>query len=247
MKLKTSASVSLLLLMMVAMLGTVSPRNVFAVTACEAIQANGGAVPNRKCIRKRDLSRDVVRNVNMADDSVDSSNVVDNSITSADIQNGTLNALDLGPNSVGSSEVASNSVPSTDLSNEAGADFADGDQFLDLTGTDVTARAIAITAPTSGYVIVNASGYFDFNENLTTDRDFGRCSITTGTNIDFDALIPGAEASLTTEVALMPFAATRGFTVGAGTTTFRLVCDQFDGDVAVSDTSITAIFVPTLY
>ncbi len=48
-------------------------------------------------------------------------------------------------------------------------------------------------------------------------------------------------------VAQMPFAGTRGFFVGAGTTTFRLVCDESTGDVTVFDTQLTAIFVPTLY
>ena len=43
---------------------------------------------------------------------------------------------------------------------EGGAESAGGDQNLALTTTDAVARAISVTAPTAGYVIVNASGYW---------------------------------------------------------------------------------------
>jgi len=132
---------------------------------------------------------------------------------------------------------------SGNLVNEAGGDFAGGDQVVNLTGTDTTVRDVAITAPSSGRVIVIASGYFYFH---STSVDGGRCSITTGTAVDFSNLIIAGERT-GDSTYYVPFVGTRGFSVGAGTTTFRLVCDSYSGTVSVEDTQMTAMFVPTAY
>jgi hypothetical protein len=45
-----------------------------------------------------------------------------------------------------------------------------------------------------------------------------------------------------------PFALTRGFVVGAGTTTFRLVCDiTTAGNAFIRDAQMTAMYFPTQY
>ena len=41
-----------------------------------------------------------------------------------------------------------------------------------------------------------------------------------------------------------PFGATRAFSVGAGTTTFNLVCSLLAGSASVLDAAMTAIFIP---
>jgi hypothetical protein len=127
--------------------------------------------------------------------------------------------------------------------NLAGADFASGDQVVSLVATDTTVRSVTISAPASGRVIVNASGYFSLNSAAV---DTGRCSITTGTALDFTHLIITGERT-GTAMTFIPFGATRGFNVGAGNTTFRLVCNEFAGTVTVSDTSLTATWVPRSY
>jgi hypothetical protein len=91
-------------------------------------------------------------------------------------------------------------------------------------------------------VIVNASGV------LTLIPDGGislasTCSITTGSALDPAHIISATLAG--TIAHNMPIAATRGFSVGPGTTAFNLVC-RGSGDI-LYDSSLTALFVPTRY
>ncbi len=163
-----------------------------------------------------------------------------NSVHGGKIQDGSIDTQDLANGAVTAAKVANNSLTSSDIKNEAGADFADGDQSLDLTSNAATARFVTITAPAPGVVIVNASGYFYFNNTAGA----GRCSITTASTVDFDHLFIGVGDSST---PFDPFGATRGFTVGSGSNTFNLVCEETNGDVTIVDSSITAIYVPTQY
>jgi len=127
----------------------------------------------------------------------------------------------------------------------AGADFAASSDAEVTVTTPVTVRSVNITAPASGKVIVNASGYFTFA--FSSAVDVGRCSISSGssTAIDFTHLIIAGESI--NGVKYIPFAATRGFNVGAGTTTFRLNCDRYSGTVRIGDPTINAIWVPRTY
>jgi hypothetical protein len=142
-----------------------------------------------------------------------------------------------------SADILNDSLLDIDMADEPGMDWASGEQSVALTSTDTTVRAITVTAPTSGYVVVNASGYFDFTNMAGLDG--ARCSITTGTTIDFSHLIIAQDNS--TAIQWLPFGATRGFSVSSGSTVYRLVCDEFAGNVNVEDTSMTGIFVPTRY
>ena len=127
----------------------------------------------------------------------------------------------------------------------AGADYAGGQQDIALVAGNQTVRSVTISAPAAGgRVIVNASGYFDFADAVGVD--VGRCSITTGLAVDFSYLIIAGERT-GTSTRWVPFAGTRGFNVGAGNTTFRLVCNEFDGAVNVADTNLTATWVPRSY
>jgi hypothetical protein len=125
----------------------------------------------------------------------------------------------------------------------AGADFAGGDQSIELSSDDQVVRSVSVSAPAAGRVIVNASGVF----NLASDAvDVGRCSITTGAAVDLDYLIIARER-LADSMRFVPFAGTRGFVVSAGTRTFRLVCDELQGTVSIHDANLTAIWVPRAY
>ena len=99
-------------------------------------------------------------------------------------------------------------------------------------------ETVVTNAPSSGKVIVNASGYVRFS---SAGNDGGRCSITAGTAIDFAHLIIFEDdgASVMTYAS---FAGTRGFNVSSGNTTFRLVCDRFTGSISIGDPNMTAIF-----
>jgi hypothetical protein len=118
--------------------------------------------------------------------------------------------------------------------------FAGGDQALDLTATDMVVRKVSIDTPTSGTVLVTSSGYVSTNG---TTPFVARCSLTTGDELDFDALqwTNTSGGTLHSEV----IGGTRGFTVSrAATLTANLVCDEVSGDSWIYDTALTAIFVP---
>ena len=119
------------------------------------------------------------------------------------------------------------------------AAFAGGDQVVALTVEEVV-RSVSIVPPANGKVVVSSSAYMrNTNAGATTLR----CSITTGTALDFDALQfkQFADAGGTDVIA-----ATRGFDVTKGNLlTVNLVCDQFLGAGSVEDTALTAIFAPS--
>lgn len=148
-----------------------------------------------------------------------------------------ISRRDIKRNAINSARLANNAKP-------AGADFAGGDQLVALGEVDVVIRAVTITAPAAGVVIVNASGHFQSNGVSGT----ARCSITTANAIpklDFTALIlasvgPGDDN-------FESIAGTRGFEVAAGLNAFNLVCDEFAGNVSVIDTQLTAMYVPRRY
>jgi len=198
---------------------------------------------------------DVCRTVGSGAGCVNSRDVRTNSLTGTDVRNNTLTAEDVADNSLTGAEVADSSLTgadvadsslsAADLNDEAGADFASGEQTVALTGADATVRSVTITAPTTGRVIVNASGFFQFGSGAV---DNGQCSITTGTALDDTHLISAVESNGGPNSALnMPFGATRGFDVAAGSTAFNLVCNLLSGIMSVNDTSLTAIFVPGAY
>jgi hypothetical protein len=114
------------------------------------------------------------------------------------------------------------------------AAYAGGDQSLNLDLPDTVVRYVTVNALRSGRVIVNASGY----GYLPVDTNYLRCSITTGTALDNSAL------SIARGASYVPFAMTRGYTVGAGTHRINLVCDANSNQVVVRDTNMTAIYVP---
>jgi hypothetical protein len=113
---------------------------------------------------------------------------------------------------------------------------AGGDQLEGVTDIDEVVRSVSLTAPAAGTVIVNSTA----TAHAATAGDFVRCSITTGTTLDFGFLqlwvspgFPGENAQL---------AGTRGFDVTAGQTlTVNLVCDGDSSNIL--DSAMTAIFV----
>ena len=196
---------------------------------CRRVDAGAG------CVNSRDVRTNSLTGADVRDNSLTGGDVADNSLTGADVADNSLTGAD----------VADNSLTAADLNDEAGADFVSGEQTEALTATDETVRSVTITAPTTGRVIVNASGFFQFGSGVV---DNGQCSITTGLAIDATHLISAVEANAGASHTLnVPFGATRGFDVAAGSTAFNLVCNQLSGAVTVNDTSLTAIFVPGAY
>ena len=163
------------------------------------------------------------------------------SVTNPKIAIGAVTVGKIANGAVTSAKVLNDSLTAADIKDEAGADFAGGDQNAALSDTPAVMRSVTITAPAAGVVIVNASGYFNFQSTSGT----GRCSITTSVFVDFNAVAtanggPGDDQRV-------PFGTTRGFEVDAGTTAFNLVCDEFTGDVRLFDSQMTAMYFPVRY
>ena len=167
---------------------------------------------------------------------------------------GAVGAIQLGPGSVGAAHLAANAVSGAavadgslshlDFADPPRAGFSGGDQNVTLSGSPAVIRSLSIDAPSSGRIIVNTSGYFQFG---SAGNDSGRCSLTTGSVVDTNNLIFASDVGMNGSLAFLPLAGTRGFGVDApGTVTIRLVCDSGSGLVHLNDTQLTAIFIPAV-
>ena len=115
--------------------------------------------------------------------------------------------------------------------------FAGGDQTLALASADQVVRSVSLMPPANGTVIVSSGASI---EGLTAG--VSRCSITTGTGLDFEAL-----QLVSTQVGeFASIGGTRGFTVTKGSVlTVNLVCNVFSGTSRLRDGALTAIFAPS--
>jgi hypothetical protein len=161
-------------------------------------------------------------------------------IPSGGLRPASITNVHIASNSVTTANIVDASITSVDILDAPRSQFAGGSQRLPLTSAATVVRRISVNAPTAGTLIVNASGYFAF-PNFTT-LDAARCSITTGTAVDFSRLIVFAE-NAPAGMSHVPFGATRGFSVPAGTHTINLVCEEASGDTEVGDSEVTALFV----
>jgi len=201
-----------------------------ALSAFVAAPSHAQTATNLKCkgcVGKKDLGKKSVRKKAIDRNAVARKHIRANAVNSGKIANGT----------VAPSDLAATAKPS-------GGNYSGGDQDALLTSTAQTVRSVTVTAPADGLVVVNASGYVA--ASTTAVATIVRCSLTTGTGLDFNNLIfIKIDASVLEESDA--FAATRGFPVSAGATTFNLVCDEFAGNAGLYDSQMTAIYVPQTY
>ncbi len=129
-----------------------------------------------------------------------------------------------------------------DLVTRPVAGFSGGNQALTLSGSVQTLRSVTLTVPSSGKVIVNASCAVNFTSSA---RDTIQASITTGTSVESSHLVVATDFGDTaTSSSAGHMGGTRGFSVAAGTRTFRFVAQTFSGTSEVYDSEITAVFIP---
>jgi hypothetical protein len=157
-----------------------------------------------------------ITNIHIANNAVTGANIVDASITTADIVDGARSNFASRPGSV--------SLPP-------------------FTSPPAVLVSVTINAPTPGKVIVNASGFFEFN---SSGSDQAACEITTSaTTIDGNFAFRAAEdfSGAGTRMEYVPFSGTRGFNVPAGPTTFNLLCQRnASGNVGGENAQLTAIY-----
>jgi hypothetical protein len=161
-------------------------------------------------------------------------------IASGGIRPSSITNIHIANNAVTTANIVDASITSIDILDAPKAQFAGGGPPRPLTATAAVVRSITITAPAAGTLIVNASGFFAFPDTSTLDA--ARCSITTGIAVDSSHLIAFGE-NTASGMSHVPFGATRGFSVAAGTHTINLVCEEAFGDTAVGGSEVTAIFV----
>jgi hypothetical protein len=185
-----------------------------------------GGVDNPK------LAADAVTAAKIATGAVGSSEILDASIVGQDIAVGTITG----------DHIAHGSLSAQDLIDEPRSASASGDQMIVLSPIAQQVRYVGFGVPAAGTVIVTASGTFQFLGGAA--RDVGRCSISTSAALDDAHLIIAGEPGPTASMAFVPFSATRAFPVQAGVHNFNLMCDEAAGDVWMSDSSVTAIWLP---
>ena len=166
------------------------------------------------------------------------------SVTAIQIAPAAVGATQLAADSVSGSNILNGSITAADLAAAPRAAFASADQTEDLTTSTTTlVRSVTLAAPAAGTILVNASAYLQFTGAATDD--LVQCSITTGTGIDTSHLTIASEGT-SADDNYAPYAATRGFSVTAGSsTTVNLVCSTFTGTATLRDSSLTALFVAT--
>ncbi|MGI9331714.1 MAG: hypothetical protein ACR2RL_01030 [Gammaproteobacteria bacterium] len=213
-----------------------------------ATDSVGSSEIQMDAVGQREIQADGVGRVQIQSNAVAAEELAPNSVSSADIIDGQVTGADIGAGAVTGIHIQDGSFEAADIRNGAGADHASKDGEFNLDDVDSVLVEVAMVAPSDGKVIVNASGSFEFNESKKSDK--ARCSITTGSTIDFTNWFI-AQDYASVPVNRLPFAATRGFDVVANTGyAFRLVCDEDRGigsDITVQDPNITAMFFPSTY
>lgn len=206
-----------------------------------------------KGVKSRDLRNLAVTNGKLANGAVNSAKVQDDSLTASDlasnsvgqgeIQTDAVAADEITAGAVGSSEVATDAIPATDLSNEAGSNFSGAQGSLTIGTTSEVVLSVTVTAPSTGQVILTASGTWFTNAVATR----GQCSLTeNSTALDVPNIQEAALSVLFT--GWIPFGLTRGFTVlSPGSSTYRLVCRTTGASADIRNPYLTAMFFPTAY
>lgn len=125
-----------------------------------------------------------------------------------------------------------------------------------LTGTVIVVDSIVINCPTSGYVTVNASGYFSLYHTSGSGAHAPRAYISTFRASSHSQNFTLAElpSAMPTGSYLIPFSMSTSFSVVSGTATIYLNADEFDlsgyqvnaGD-RVGRSHIVATFIPSSY
>jgi hypothetical protein len=193
------------------------------------------------CVGKKDLGKKAVKSKHIKNGQVKTKDLRDGAATTDKIGDSAVTTDKIGNAAVTTDKIGNGAItlekidPAVPLGGaESGAEFVGGEQAVVLTAADTVFRTVDISAPGLGVAIVNASGYFSGDGTA-------RCSITTGTSLDFTHLI----IADTLNANYMAFAGTRGFDVPVGTTTFNLVCDAATGTPFIGDSNLIAMFFPT--
>jgi hypothetical protein len=161
-------------------------------------------------------------------------------VPSGGIAPASITAIQMANNAVSSTNIVDASITTADLAAPPQAILIGGELTVTLTPDPQVVRTIVLNAPSAGLVLVNASGFFEF-DSTTIDRV--GCSISTTTTVEHTFATYVYEAAANS-LAVAPLATTRGFAVSAGSHTYNLVCYKEAGNATVRRASVTGIFIP---
>ncbi len=180
-----------------------------------------------------------------------------NGINSGHIASGAVTNAEIAANAVASGQILDGSVSSADIGDEAGGMgvYRSLVSLPDWGGTftsDVVIASVVVNAPTSGVVLLVASGWFALEHAEGTEESFARVSVgknNVGGIIDLENFasfsVPGGAASGTYRTS---FSVVALELVGAGSQTFHLRGARRTGALCdVGDAHLDAIFLPTVY
>ena len=171
---------------------------------------------------------------------VPSGGLAPGSVTTVQLGAASVTAAQLAPNAVTGAAIANGSITSADLLAPPRAGYASSEQQVTLTSTPATIRSVALSIPSPGRVIANATMTVGF---LGATSDTVQCSLAATPTFDLSQQVVADDAGATLSSTYSPLAITRGFDVTAGTFTVYLVCQEFSGNTEIRNSSVTAMFV----
>lgn len=212
-----------------------------------------------------DIATSGVGTLEIADNAVTSAKIALNTIIADDIANDGVGAAEIAANAVGNSEMADNAIGSAeiinnsiiddDMADEAGVEFFNsggGSAGYTISSTSGTLASVTIVAPTSGFVIVTATGSIGW-DIATAAQGMMRLkvSVTSGETGEGSGGLQFLrfQSGLGTGSFFFPLSITKTFSVNAGSNRFYLNGwhQIVNGTAYVDDFSLTALFVPTQY
>jgi hypothetical protein len=193
--------------------------------------------------------------------SVSTEHVIDNSLTAIDLAANSVGSSELGANAVGSGSIIDGSILNADISTSAAIASSKifGDAGIEWDGNvdwttwadgEIDTRTIAsftMDIPTSGYVLLNCSGYARIYEEDRVMRVGVGTSATAMTRI----IQMGFYTGIRTESMFWPYSVSHVVGVTAGTWTFYVNGESsttYDsGQAMIRNTIFTGIFIPKRY
>jgi hypothetical protein len=195
------------------------------------------------------ILNDSILSADIRNESITGFDVRNESLDSADIKNGSVAAIDLAVGAVTGDKILAGAINALHLADEAGVDYAGGSQTQTLVAPiAMSVRSLIVEAPVPGHVLLSATG----SVSLSGNEAEVACGLRPDAvpNLPSGPVIVKLPPSRSTVTWTFPFATTKGFAVGAGTTTFHLFCSLRSLPTTtgrILNSHMTAIFSPTRY
>ncbi len=199
------------------------------------------------------IAASTIVSADLAASAVTTANIADAAVTSAKIADAAVGSADLATGAVATGNIADNAVTDAKIIDEPGVQWVQGGGGIVASTVQTTSQiaSVMINAPTSGYVIVTASGSVYWSISSTAD---GMARIKVSNSANDVSENPGLlfirfPSGLPAGTHMYPFSTTMVFSVAAGSNTFYLnIWHQLvSGTLYLDDHTLVATFVPTRY